>query len=1405
MRISIIFIGMALLTAIFPLFAQTTYTWIGGDSTWNEPANWSPNGVPGAGDNVVINSGTVKLTTNVQVKDLILNSGIITGNADLSITGEMSWSSGSLAGSGTTNVNPGAALAISGSGLKNLIKRTLRNQGTITWTGTGELKLRNHAHIQNEAGALFDILNNVRMDYVLADSGGSFTNAGTLTKSAGGGETQIDPVFINTSSGVVNANSGILRFERGDTVTASAGTFNIEAGDYLVLAERSFLFDGAAFNGNGTVQLLDVDTGTGNGVVVDVSGSGITVATGVTMEVNEDKAFFKGSGPVVINGTFRLIDGTISGTGSFTVNGSFDFNGSKSKTIDGRTIIVAGSMSRSGTGLVELSNNAMISILSGATFNIQADGTLDFLDPLGGSLVNAGTLIRSAGTGLATIDLPFYNTGTLTVNSGTLQLTRGSSHTNTTLAVAAGRLLNFNGGVHSLDNIIFTGGGTVQFSIDSVKVLSGGLSVDVTTTLAIAGGVVAGSGNITANGALNWSGGTITGSGALTANSALNISGSNAKTLRGRTLTNVLAATWSGTGNINVDNGAVIMNLAGASFNIQTDADFNNPTPPSGEFNNAGTLSKSAGTSTTIMKMNFTNTGLVNINTGKLQLEGNSTQNGAIFTIASGATFEFKNAIHTFQDLILNGSGTMLLSKPIVTLAGTGLTVNSPAILLMSDSDALLTGSAPLTIAGTFNWNGGTISGLSAFTVNGLLNIGSSSTKTLSGVTLTNNGTTTLSGSGQFRLSNVSLISNQPGALFDIQSDASISFRTPGGGAITNAGTLSKSGGVTSSSIGVFLTNTGTINLSSGTLRLISGGTFSTHAVNFSNGAILLFDTNTPVPTYTLDNLTFNGSGTASVNRVSLNITGAGITVNSGVTLLMDGDGAGISGTGPVVINGGFTWNRGSVSGSASFILNGASSFSTANSKTLNGRTLTNNGVITWNGSGTVGLENSAKIINQAGGSFLIQTNGMIDFITPLGGTFENAGVVARQSGAGVATIDVGFQNRGVLEAGSGTLAFTAALLNDTSGVIRGSATLDLSAATFFNYGTFAPGTSPGILTVNGNYTQTDTSALNIELGGITAGSEYDRLAVSGNANLNGYLNVSLINGFLPQLGDQFDILLFGSRSGEFDNLNLPYVGIGKALDTSYTAGSLQLNVIAVGTRANLKLWLEGPYNGGTMQTDLNTGNLLPLDQPFNNAPWNYSGTENSSDIPDGIVDWVLVELRSDTTAASIVASRAAWLQSNGYVMDMDGTTPLTFDVPHGNYYVVVHHRNHLSIMSAVALPLNEASPLYDFTTAQSQAYGANPMKELEPGVFGMYAGDANADGEIDLDDRTAVWRGQNGTTWEYDKASDFNLDAGIDANDLNLFWRPNLGKRTRVPSSSPAPKIGGKGRPGLQTLLNQR
>jgi hypothetical protein len=164
----------------------------------------------------------------------------------------------------------------------------------------------------------------------------------------------------------------------------------------------------------------------------------------------------------------------------------------------------------------------------------------------------------------------------------------------------------------------------------------------------------------------------------------------------------------------------------------------------------------------------------------------------------------------------------------------------------------------------------------------------------------------------------------------------------------------------------------------------------------------------------------------------------------------------------------------------------------------------------------------------------------------------------------------------------------------------------------------------------------------------------------------------------------------------------------------------------------NIKVFLQGPFAAGSMATTLRTNGLIPLAHPYGGAPWSYAGTEAVGAIPANVVDWILIELRTGTTGATKVATRAAFLKSDGTVVDLDGVSPVTFGgIVAGNYYIVVRHRNHLAVMSAASVPVSASSSLYDFTTAQTQAFGTSPLALLSAGVFGMYAGDVTANGTV--------------------------------------------------------------------------
>ncbi len=116
-----------------------------------------------------------------------------------------------------------------------------------------------------------------------------------------------------------------------------------------------------------------------------------------------------------------------------------------------------------------------------------------------------------------------------------------------------------------------------------------------------------------------------------------------------------------------------------------------------------------------------------------------------------------------------------------------------------------------------------------------------------------------------------------------------------------------------------------------------------------------------------------------------------------------------------------------------------------------------------------------------------------------------------------------------LLKTGEGTVLINNVLnsgggnVDVQSGTVSGAGTIggNLTNAS----GSIAPGMSPGKLTVGGDFQQQAAGTLQIEIGGMTQGEQYDVLAVNGSATVNGTLEVSLIEGFSPPGGQEFTVL----------------------------------------------------------------------------------------------------------------------------------------------------------------------------------------------------------------------------------------------------------------------------------------
>jgi hypothetical protein len=210
-----------------------------------------------------------------------------------------------------------------------------------------------------------------------------------------------------------------------------------------------------------------------------------------------------------------------------------------------------------------------------------------------------------------------------------------------------------------------------------------------------------------------------------------------------------------------------------------------------------------------------------------------------------------------------------------------------------------------------------------------------------------------------------------------------------------------------------------------------------------------------------------------------------------------------------------------------------------------------------------------------------------------------------------------------------------------------------------------------------------------------------------------------------------------------------------------------------------LKVFLEGPFNGNTMDTILLQNDFIPANQPYITAPWNYTGIETVIAPPDSVVDWALVELRHSAPMIPLLRF-AGFLKYDGTIVNLLGQ-PFSFQSNIPDIYAVIYHRNHLGILSANPLTKTTEAYTYDFTTSAAQAYN-NGQKEVGSGVWGMVAGDANASGVIDISDIISVWNIQTGKAGYL--PADINLNGQVDNRDKNDLWLINTGTQTQVPDN---------------------
>jgi hypothetical protein len=613
-----------------------------------------------------------------------------------------------------------------------------------------------------------------------------------------------------------------------------------------------------------------------------------------------------------------------------------------------------------------------------------------------------------------------------------------------------------------------------------------------------------------------------------------------------------------------------------------------------------------------------------------LAMNANYTQSNAVLSDATGTgSFRTSGAItlgdgmvdgvHTFQS-----QGTMLLNPTVLTeICDTGIDHSGSSCAWQGTGDIMMDEGATFrngagstfTISNNQNllWNN--VGVRPTFNNEGVIRKTTGTAATfVNGVTLNNTGTVQVE-SGTFR-------SDQPaqvaagtltggtwnvfsGSSLDLvgaaitTNSASITLRDPGSsfaainGLQTNAaaGQLTVSGGRNFTTQSGF-TNNGTLTVGSATTFQVAPGSALS---NFNAGTHALSG-----GTYAVSGqLEFDNADIRTLGA-ALTLTGAGSDITDPVSSL-----SGLRALDTVGSGGAFSIQSGRNFQSAGNFTVAPSGQLTVGAGTLfrvaPGFTMTNfaSGVFTGGGfgiAGTLQFDNAAiqtvsnslslngpgtHIINQFGQDAFsllnrVDTQGNLSVLNgqhlsipslslsgrlgiSVGGfdaptTVTVAGNLA-QDPSGVLDLD-----GGVLEVG-GTLTLGGSVTG--SGTINGNAVLN---------GVLSPGHSAGLLSIAGQLMLGSGSTVQIELGGLEAGSSYDQIAIApGGAlpgqlvfqnGLAGTLSVSLINGFVPAVGQTFDVALYSAASGQFASYAGLDLGNGLSLEPHYLSDRLELVVV---------------------------------------------------------------------------------------------------------------------------------------------------------------------------------------------------------------------------------------------------
>jgi T5SS/PEP-CTERM-associated repeat protein len=1127
-------------------------------------------GGAGSGTLDVSSGGSVQVgsVTNGAGGTIVLGGGAISASGSSGSTGQISGFGafvGQLASSGTIIASGG----------------TLELTGSVT--GAGELQIASNAVLRLDAAPFSGQSVNFGTDaeLILNTPGTAFSNA--ITGLDTGDTIEFGNGMTITSASVANGNTIAVDFHGSGGL---AGIYDLTDASFAPGSSQQFSVGVDASTGDGYVEV---------GVVAPISESWLPDAPGdfddptkwiggvvpgpstaATIDFADDPQVTHDTGADTVQSLTNTAGDFVMAGGTLTT--TVLTNASQISWTGGLLILNTG---LAGTASLDNTATATLAVApNGQRLTATGTGTA--------TLANAGTITVTEASGTANIDVPLTNTGEIVVDQGVLSLNGGGS-TNayllrggtggtlqfgTQAATGTGGTFTITGGFYAVANTVVNGSvldlsaATPITFADSLGVAAGSLILGAQDAadqgaFTQTGGTIAGSGTLTTYGAAALDGGVMTGGGTTQLLFTSTIGGTIALD-GGDTLANAGRLNWS-SGDIELGAGdpaaasqsATLANAAGALLYVTADATIAAP-GTAAAVTNAGGLVVYAGAGETAIDAALTNTGVIQLQSGTLSLNGGGSSSGSDIFASPGAVLRFGTTASGTGGTFSITGGLYQIGNTVVDGSTLDLSAASGAVfpdLLSVTAGALSLGALNATDQNELQQTGGTIAGSGTLTVFG----GSALTggvQTGPGVTVLN-GTSTLGGTfaldGGRTLANdgwlnwssggIALGSGAPGAVpqagtldnasvLYVTADGRLSVGSGGSGVLDNSGVLAVLAGAGVTSIDAALDNTGILQVQSGTLSLNGGGSSAGNGLFVAAGAVLQFGTaaggaggtfsvtgaaytvgSTEVTGGTLDLAAAAGAGFAT----SLSIAGSGVvqlgTVTASVGALSLGAGGELVGSGFLFVGGNASLDGGLQSGSGATILTQDASIG-GGADLDGGRTLQNDATLVWSG-GTLTLGggdatlsvHSATLSNVAGAVFAIEADGTV--VSAGSGLLANAGTIEKDGGLGVTTVAVAVNNTGTVAVSSGTLAFGQAVSGAGTFVLDGTAVLDLvggaasgSAMTFLHPGgtleTAALGTFGAVVSGFASGDEIDAAGVGFVSGTTTVGFSGGTLTVSG-------------------------------------------------------------------------------------------------------------------------------------------------------------------------------------------------------------------------------------------------------------------------------------------------------------------